>query len=479
MMEVDVTVRAIAAGGSGVGDLPDGRVVFVPRTAPGDRARIHVDKSKRRWAVGSLRRLLEPAPERREAPCPLYATCGGCQLQHLPYASQLEWKARVVADALERIGGIGLESPPPIVASPHELGYRNRLTFTLRRLRSGGVVAGFHALGRPSRIVDVADQCLLPEPRILEVWQALRSGWGAGAGLLPPGGQLRLTLRRAGEGVALLVEGGGKWRHADHLAGAVPELTSLWHREGGWAAGPKSSEAAPELVAGYAEPPSVRAFEQVNSAAADLLRAHTLALVGVGKTTATAPDGSAPTAAAPDRRGPTAAAPESSGRGAWAAAARPIATPSGEGARIGDPADRPPRGVDAYCGVGAYGRALARAGWSVTGIELDPAAAAAARQEAPDGFRVLEGRTEELLARALPAELLIVNPPRTGLHADLPGTILKEPPARVVYVSCDPATLARDLGALRGVYDVEDVRCFDLFPQTAHVETVVALERTG
>ena len=99
---VDVTIRAIAAGGSGLGDLPDGRVVFVPRTAPGDRVRIRIEKSKPRWAVGSLRRIVEPGPDRQDALCTLYGECGGCQLQHLLYEKQLEWKGRVVADALSR-----------------------------------------------------------------------------------------------------------------------------------------------------------------------------------------------------------------------------------------------------------------------------------------------------------------------------------------------------------------------------------------
>jgi len=457
---VDVTVRAIAAGGAGVGDLPDGRVVFVPRTAPGDRARIQIDKSKPRWAVGTLRRLLEPAADRREAPCPLYATCGGCQLQHLPYARQLEWKARFVADALERIAGIprGL---PDIVASPSELRYRGRLTLTLRRLSGGRVVAGFHELARPERIIDVTDECLLPEPPILEAWTALRRGWGPGARLLPEGGRLRLTLRLVGEGVVLLVEGGAsRWR-ADELALAVPEITSIWHRRGDrlrhGADGPRPGGVGsePALVAGLAEPGSVHAFEQVNRGAADLLRAHTLGLIGPAehRWRPGEPEGAA-------------------GQG------RPERV-SGQGGseRAASPAGARSRVVDAYCGAGAYGRALAASGWRVTGIELDPAACAVARRDAPEGFHLLEGRAERLLPDALPAEVLLLNPPRAGLHPDVTRAILAEPPARAVYVSCDPATLARDLAALRAAYELRDVRCFDLFPQTAHVEAVAALDR--
>jgi 23S rRNA (uracil1939-C5)-methyltransferase len=134
------------------------------------------------------------------------------------------------------------------------------------------------------------------------------------------------------------------------------------------------------------------------------------------------------------------------------------------------------RVVDAYCGVGVYGRSLARAGARVIGIELDPEAAAAAREGAPEGFDVLEGSVEARLAEALPADLAIVNPPRTGLHERVPTLLAAQPPIRLLYVSCDPATLARDMARLPG-YRLEGLRSFDLFPQTAHVETLAVLAR--
>jgi tRNA/tmRNA/rRNA uracil-C5-methylase (TrmA/RlmC/RlmD family) len=133
------------------------------------------------------------------------------------------------------------------------------------------------------------------------------------------------------------------------------------------------------------------------------------------------------------------------------------------------------RAVDAYCGLGGYGRELARGGWMVTGIELSEGACAAAAHEAPSGFSVVRGRVEEELAELLPADLLIVNPPRSGLDASVSDVILASPPSRLVYVSCDPATLARDLGLLKNTYRIQDLHCFDLFPQTAHVETVAVL----
>ena len=403
-----MTVRGIAAGGAGVADLPDGRVVFVPRTAPGDRVSVRIERSKPRWALGSLRKVLEPSTYRREALCALYDTCGGCQLQHLPYDRQLEWKTRIVGDALTRIGGVAPLDIPGVVASPLEIAYRNRVTFTLRRLPGGRVVAGFHALNRPAHVVDVQGECVLPRSALLSAWRALRSAWGPGARLLPSGGRLRLTLREDAGGVSLVVEGGASGWSADPLAGAVPALGAIWHR-----AGDESGE--PRLLAGSAL--GSTAFVQVNPEAAALLVSYVLELVGPGG-----------------------------------------------------------KAVDAYSGAGEYARSLAERGWDVTGIELDPAACAVARRGAPERCLVLEGRVEDLLEDALPADLLIVNPPRAGLDPEVVRIVAAHPPAHIIYVSCDPATLARDVGALSGEYTPRSARCFDLFPQTAHVETVLVLE---
>jgi 23S rRNA (uracil1939-C5)-methyltransferase len=417
---VDVTVRAIAAGGAGVADLPDGRVAFVHRTAPGDRARVRVTAAKPTWARAALVELTSPGPGRRRAPCPYYERCGGCTLEHLEYAEQLRWKGRIVADALTRIGGMPVDAPA-VEPSPREFRYRNRVTFTLRRLRGGRVLAGFHELEDPDRLVDLDGACLLPDDAIALAWEGLRAAWGEGAERLPDGARLRLTLRSVVGGVVLLVDGGaGSWT-PDVLLNAVPGLVVVWHQESG--------ATTPVLMAGDArahedwlgEPvrPGARAFLQVNREAAERLHAAVLDAVG------------------------------------------------------------PARGltvVDAYCGVGVYGRALARAGARVTGIELDPEAAAAAGERAPDGFTVLPGAVEARLPGALPADLVIVNPPRAGLHEAVPRLLDGAQVARVVYVSCDPATLARDLKRLEG-YRLVALRSFDLFPQTAHVETLVALER--
>lgn len=410
---VDVDIRAVASGGDGVGELPDGRVVFVPRTAPGDRARISIEQSRSSWARGSLVELVEEGDVRVQAPCPLYDRCGGCQLQHLPYASQLEWKGRFVVDALERIGKLTDVPEPEVAPSPRTTGYRTRMTFTLRRLRGGRVVAGLHALDRPGHVVDIGDECLLPRSEVLGAWTGLREAWGSGAHRLPDGGRMRLTLRRLGEGIELVVDGGEPGWRSGGLLDDVAALSAIWHRP--------ANAHHPALVAGSSPPGGGDAFEQVNPEAAAELNAHVVSV-----------------------------------------ASEALGEPGGTA-------------VDAYCGAASVGRALAEAGHGVVGIELNPSAVDAAGFEAPDGFQVAEGRVEDHLANHLPCDLLLVNPPRTGLDDSIPGVVLAAGPRHVVYVSCDPATLARDVARLGSGYRLAGLRCFDLFPQTAHVETVAVL----
>lgn len=416
---IRVSIESIAAGGEGVGRLPDGRAVFVHRTAPGDEAEIAVTESRPRWARGRLLRVLSPGENRREAPCPYYSRCGGCSLEHLEYDAQIRAKSRIVSDALTRIGRLTVD-PPDVVPSPRQLRYRNRVSFALRRAEHGRVIAGFHALGEPDEIVDMDGGCLLPEEPIAGVWDRLRASWGPDARRLPSGEQLRLTLRGTATGaVSLLVEGGFSPGRPDELVDLVAGLESIWHRRAEGSA--RLLAGAPLLLERWADeevPLAAEAFLQVNREAAYLLEEHVVAIAGAV---------------------------------------------SGE------------RVVDAYCGVGLRGRRLARAGARVIGIELDPAAIATARAAGVAGAEFREGLVEALLPEALPASLVILNPPRGGVAPEVIDALVARPPGRLIYVSCNPATLARDLRRLGPGFAIRGLRSFDLFPQTAHVETVAAL----
>lgn len=415
-MSERLTIESIAAGGAGVARLEDGRVAFVARTAPGDLVEARVVERKRRYVRAEPVRVLEASPQRRDAPCPHYARCGGCTIEHLQYAAQLEAKRAIVHEALRRIGGVTIEVPP-VVPSPTEARYRNRVSFSLRRIGSGRVVAGFHDRLRPDRVLDIDGRCLLPEAAVADGWDALRRAWGDNAARLPSGDRLRLTLRGTARGeLTLLVEGGYGSGRADELIEAVPALRSIWQR------GPAGD--APVLLAGADHVEEdwggerVRlggaVFLQVNRGTADRLEAHVLERL----------------------------APEA-------------------GLRI----------VDAYCGVGLHARRAARAGALVTGIELDAQAVEEARRGAPEvSFEAAQ--VEAALPRHLPADVVIANPPRAGLAPEVVAALRAQPPRRLVYVSCDPATLARDAQRLAPVLRLSAVRCFDMFPQTTHVETV-------
>jgi 23S rRNA (uracil1939-C5)-methyltransferase len=221
-------------------------------------------------------------------------------------------------------------------------------------------------------------------------------------------------------GVELVVRGGAAGWEAEPLLAAVPELSGVWHVPSSRAS---PEEGSPRLAGGSPSPGGGTAFEQVNRSVAGLLREHVLALCGAPREQEEH-DGSA---------------------------------------------------IDAYCGSGHYGRALAGLGWQTVGVEADHEAAGVAASDAPRGFRVVEGRVEEQLPLLLPCDLLVLNPPRGGLAAGVVPAILDALPRSLVYVSCDPATLARDLGALSDAYELEHLRAFDLFPRTAHVETVAGL----
>ncbi|CAN5686104.1 23S rRNA (uracil(1939)-C(5))-methyltransferase RlmD [soil metagenome] len=416
---VSIRIDGIAAGGAGVGRAPDGRAVFVHRTAAGELVEVQITEQKPRWARGELIRVIEPARSRRQAPCRFYDRCGGCTLEHIDYAAQLEAKALIVSDALRRIGGLDVPVPE-VVASPEEFHYRNRVSFTLVRLRNGRVVAGFHELGRPDRVLDIDESCLMPELPVATAWGALRQNWGRDAARLPSGLRLRLTLRATANGrTALLVQGGFGAGQPDELLEHVPSLQSVWHQ-------PRAT-TQPLLLAGETHLTeswdeeelalSGSVFLQVNRHSAALLEEYVVQVAGNLK-----------------------------------------------GLSV----------VDAYCGVGLHARRFVRQGANVTGIELDEHAVEEARRAAP-GARFIGERVETVLPQLLPADLVVLNPPRAGLAAGIPEAIHSAPPARVIYISCDPATLARDLGRLAPAFVVRSIRCFDLFPQTAHVETVVEL----
>ncbi|NNM33692.1 MAG: class I SAM-dependent RNA methyltransferase, partial [Gemmatimonadetes bacterium] len=327
--------------------------MFVPWTAPGDRVRVRVVDSKKRWARALPEEILHPSPDRVAPPCAHFGVCGGCRLQHVSVEEQLRWKGRFVHDALKRIGNLEPEGDIRVDPAPHGLQYRGRMTFTVAH-RGGRVRAGLREAGRPGRVAEV-EFCHIADPKIQETWSSLRQSLRK-PGLLRAGTVVRVTLRAVQEGIVVLFSPRCPGRDGEYFAG-LPHVVQVW--EGGskgsrllW-----GRDEVHENWFGRAVAVPGPSFTQVN------------ALAGQGLLDAVVE-------AAGDVKG------------------RKV--------------------VDAYAGLSLTGRELALKGASVTAIELDPAATAALAEAG--GVRVLEGRVEARLPEALPADLVILNPPRSGLH---------------------------------------------------------------
>ena len=405
MTTIDVRIDSIAAGGDGVA-RHEGMVVFVPRSAPGDLARVDA-RQQGRLMRGRLVAVLEPSSERVEPTCEHYTRdkCGGCQIQHLDYSrGQLPAKSRIIHDALTRIGKLAIETAPDVEASPKQWRYRTKLTLALRR--SGNRwIAGLRRYDDPDAVFDLRD-CPITEERVLHAWNAVLGQQE----MLPRAASLRGAVRLLDSGFSFTLEGASDWKLRDRFFESVSGLAQLW-----W----KPEGKGRTLVASRQKDEAGASFTQINPAVAERLRAWVLQL---------------------------------------AVAARPATV------------------VDAYAGTGDVAVALAEAGAQVTAIEIDRAASRLCAQRLPKGSRAVAAPVEHALPRALPADLIVLNPPRTGLDEQVPGQIqgAHSLPATLIYVSCNPATLARDIRRLDR-YRVRSIRGFDMFPQTAHVETVCEL----
>ena len=199
-------VDRIAAGGEGVGREDSGRVVFVPRTGPGDVVRVEIVEAKARWARGRVQEYVSRGEEQRQAPCPAYDACGGCRLQHLTPAGQRRAKRDLVEDALRRIGGLDV-GVPDLISGGSEFAYRNRVTFS-SGMSDGTLVAGFRTIYNPEALADVR-QCLLAEKSIVTAWKGLRNAWAEGTCEPPLEPNTRITVRASYDGrIDVLVRGG-------------------------------------------------------------------------------------------------------------------------------------------------------------------------------------------------------------------------------------------------------------------------------
>ena len=435
---VEVTIDSLAHGGAGVGRL-DGYVLFVRDAVPGDRVRALVTKRKRAYGEARAVEILEPSPE-RIAP---QADHPGAPWQVLPYERQLAIKAEQVEDALRRIGKLDGFEMEPIVPAEEQWRYRNKVEFSFGTGEDGQLVCGFHAAGSWEDIVDTPDFRLASERINAVRAQALDHLRAAG---LPAwdrrtqDGFLRNLViregRRTGQLQVRVVTSPGSF-DAEAFAAAVPAEGHFWTQaagQGETTAGGVTEHVtgAPGLeeeLGGLSFAISPDAFFQTNTEMAERLYAVATEYAGL------------------------------KGR---------------------------ERVFDLYCGIGTIGLSLAGRAGEVWGVEVveDAAKDAIANAKRNEIFNAqffagdVRLAMRDLVERAGKPDVLVVDPPRAGLSQKIVRRVIEANPKRIVYVSCNPTTLAPNAAQLTEAgYVLKRVRPVDMFPQTHHVECVAVLDR--
>ena len=436
-----MTVQGYAADGAGVARC-NGQVVFVKGAVRGETCRVYLDKVGRTAAWGHVVGVEAPSSARTEPDCPYYAHCGGCCFRHMTYAEELEAKRARVQEALERIGGVALPHLE-ILGAERVLRYRNKAQFPV----SDGPKIGFYQ-ARTHAVTDVED-CLLQSEAAARLRSAARA-WMAryripayqersGKGLVR---HVYVRTNRRGESLfCLLVNGKQVPRESElveALRAAEPGLTGVLlgvnEKRNNVILGDSyrtlwGKDYLDDLLCGLTFRLSVPSFYQVNPDQTEVLYRKAAEFAGL--------------------------------------TGREIL-------------------LDLYCGIGTIGLTMAARARQVIGAEVVPQAVEDARQNAArngiSNARFLCGDAGEaarrLAAEGLRPDVICVDPPRKGLAPDVVETAAAMAPSRIVYVSCDPATLARDLARFRPLgYLVQRAVAVDLFPRTSHVETVVLLSK--
>ncbi|WP_435924088.1 23S rRNA (uracil(1939)-C(5))-methyltransferase RlmD [Paenibacillus sp. DYY-L-2] len=465
--EAVIDIIGMNHDGEGVGRA-EGYTLFVQGALPGEKVRVKVLKTKKQYGYAKLLDVLEASPDRVAAPCPIYDQCGGCQLQHWSYAGQLAWKRQHVVDALERIGKLrvaggsaGAAAEAELDAAAGEPGiavlptlgmaepwrYRNKAQVPVG-VTDGALVGGFYARGS-HRIVDM-ETCLIQHEHnddVVAHVKAIGRQLGVTAYDEETGrGLLRHVVVkkafRTGEMMLVLVTNGRDIPHADAWVGLIreqiPHVVSicqnvntkqtnvifgdetrvLWGRD-----------VIYDYIGDVQFAISARSFYQVNPVQTEVLYGKTVEYAGLtGRETV----------------------------------------------------------IDAYCGIGTISLFLAQHAERVYGVEIVKEAIEDARANAElNGMKHVEfevGASEDVIPRwkeqGIEADVIVVDPPRKGCDPRLLETILEMKPERVVYVSCNPSTLARDLRILEdGGYRTVEVQPVDMFPHTVHVECVIGMQR--
>ena len=451
--EFTLEITDLGTNGEGIGrlnqgDENDGYTVFVKDALIGDKIRTKIIKPKKNYGYGRLMEIITPSPYRVAPPCPVARACGGCQIMHLDYKEQLRFKENKVRNLLERVGGLRDFTMLPILGMEEPYYYRNKAQFPVGKNKDGRIVMGFYA-GHTHAIVDT-EHCYIQHPlnetliRIIKNWMEKYKiqpyDEQTGKGLV------RHVLTRigstTGQVMVCLVINGSSLPHGDALVDAltaVDGMTSISiniNREktnvilGSQVKTLWGQPYITDYIGNIAYQISPLSFYQVNPGQTRVLYEKALEF-----------------------------ADPKPGEVVW----------------------------DLYCGIGTISLFLAQKASKVYGVEIVPQAIEDAKNNARlnhmDNVEFFVGKAEEVLPReyeknGVYADVIVVDPPRKGCDASLLECMIQMAPKRIVYVSCDPATLARDLKYLsEHGYKVDAVQCVDMFGHSVHTETVVSLSR--
>lgn len=456
----NVEITGVAAEGKSIARVDD-MVVFIPYGAPGDVVNIKLDKKKRSYAEAHIVDMVKPSPDRVTPACEHFGVCGGCKWQHIPYESQLRYKRDQVVDALTRIAKVEIPEVNPTLGSKETFCYRNKLEYTFsckcwitfEDLHSGREIAdrnalGFHIPGAFDKVLDIK-KCWLQDDlsnriRLFVRQYALAKGYEfydikAQQGLMRT---LMVRIASTGEVMLIVVFARPEQEKIDDLMGAIaaefPEITSLLY---------VVNQKVNDTIADQ-EVFTYRGRDYINEEMEGLQF----------------------------RIGPKSFYQTNSHQAyELYKVARRMACLK--------PDDLV---YDLYTGTGTIANFVARQVKKVVGIEYVPEAIADAKLNSEvngiDNTIFFAGDMKDVLTDGFIEEhgrpdVMIIDPPRAGMHEDVVNVILNARPERIVYVSCNPATQARDLALMDSLYRVEEVQPVDMFPHTHHVENVVRMTR--
>ena len=445
---IPLEITGYTAEGSGVGHY-NGMAVFVPLAAAGDRLEVKILKTAKAYAYGKIEKIISASKDRIPVDCPQFARCGGCTFRHISYEAELRAKQQRVEDALERIAGLRFAVLRPIVGAQDPNRYRNKAQLPIGQGSGGNISLGFYA-AHSHRIID-CEECLLQPQEFTTAMKAFRDWQGETRDSVydesTGRGRLRhLFLRRAqatGEVMACVVVNGNGVHDEDKLADLffkkVPGMKSFVinsNREktnvilGKKFRTARGQDDITDLLCGLRFRISPQSFYQVNPLQAERLYAIAGDYAGLtGQETI----------------------------------------------------------LDLYCGTGTIGLSMAKRAKSVIGVELvEQAVEDAKKNAAENGIENAEflcadaAKAADMLKnRGVRPDVIVLDPPRKGCDPALIDTVAEMAPGRVVYVSCDPATLARDIKAFSLLgYKPMEATPVDMFPRTSHVECVCLLQRT-